>query len=361
MGRRGMTLDLPYIDRFTDRHGKVRHYFRRPGGARVPLPDPSVPNFMAEYAAARDSYTLPVAERVKGDPGTFDRLIFEYLRSSDFLRQKKSSQGVTRRILEGFAADHGHRLVVQMKRAHVDKIISAKAATPAAANNLLKKLRALIRYGMANGWRPDDPTLGLKRFKEGTHHTWTEAEIEAFEQRWPIGSRERTAFALALFTGQRRADIARMTWAAYDAASGVIEVVQEKTGTPLEIPVHRDLRGALDAWPRKHVVILTTVAGKAFSVAGFGNWCADAIAKAGLPERCVWHGLRKAAARRLADIGCSTHQIASITGHASLEEVERYTKKAEQRRLARAAVDRLEEHFGDKPLPNLVPKPDSKP
>ena len=69
---------------------------------------------------------------------------------------------------------------------------------------------------------------------------------------------------------------------------------------------------------------------------------ADKIEDAGLPERCVTHGLRKAAARRLAEAGCSANEIAAITGHATLAEVSRYTKAAEQKRLAKAAIWRLE-------------------
>ncbi|CAM5766281.1 hypothetical protein LMIY3S_01768 [Labrys miyagiensis] len=70
---------------------------------------------------------------------------------------------------------------------------------------------------------------------------------------------------------------------------------------------------------------------------------ASAIGAAGLPERCVAHGIRKAAARRLAEVGCSSKQIAAITGHASLEEIERYTKAAEQKKLAKAAIRLLSE------------------
>jgi integrase len=65
---------------------------------------------------------------------------------------------------------------------------------------------------------------------------------------------------------------------------------------------------------------------------------ADKIAAAGLPDECVTHGLRKAAARRLADAGCSTLMIMAVTGHQSLKEVERYTRAAEQKRLATAAI-----------------------
>ena len=71
-------------------------------------------------------------------------------------------------------------------------------------------------------------------------------------------------------------------------------------------------------------------------------WFADAIEKAGLPDACVMHGLRKTAARMLAEVGCSTHEIASITGHRALKEIEDYTKAANQRTLATAAILKLE-------------------
>ena len=88
-------------------------------------------------------------------------------------------------------------------------------------------------------------------------------------------------------------------------------------------------------------MILQTAFGRPFTSNGFGNYMADKISRAGLPDRCVAHGLRKAAARRLAEAGCTANEIASITGHATLQEVSRYTKAAEQRVLAQAAIERL--------------------
>jgi integrase len=76
--------------------------------------------------------------------------------------------------------------------------------------------------------------------------------------------------------------------------------------------------------------------GNAFS-AQFRKWC-DA---AGLPKRFKPHGLRKAACRRLAEAGCSEKQIAAISGHASLDEVARYTKAADKALLARDAMARM--------------------
>jgi integrase len=68
---------------------------------------------------------------------------------------------------------------------------------------------------------------------------------------------------------------------------------------------------------------------------------AKGLKKIGLPAGLNVHGLRKAAARRLAEAGCTVHEIASITGHRSLQMVQHYTTSADQQRLAGAAVARL--------------------
>jgi integrase len=86
---------------------------------------------------------------------------------------------------------------------------------------------------------------------------------------------------------------------------------------------------------------LATSFGKPFSVAGFGNWFRDRCDEAGLPNGISAHGLRKATARRLADLGCTAHQIAAVTGHATLAEVQRYTKAADRKRLAGEAMKKL--------------------
>ena len=54
-------------------------------------------------------------------------------------------------------------------------------------------------------------------------------------------------------------------------------------------------------------------------------------------EECSFHGLRKAACRRLAEAGCSVNEIAAVSGHATLREVQRYTKAVDQERMARSA------------------------
>ena len=335
-------VTLKYVQRFEDRHGRVRYYYRREGYPRVPLPNPTDPSFMLDYMKASGAEMLPAASRnLTPKAGTISALVEAYYGSIEFLRNKKSSNEVTRRYLDRFAKEHGHRMAAEMTREHVTKIIARMADTPGAANNMLKKIRALMGWAILNKWRADDPTAKLPKFKEGTHHTWNEDELAKFENRWPIGSRQRTLYALALYTGQRREDLATRTKDHYNVAEATMWVVQEKTGAELEIPVHPDLTEALAAWNPQHNVLLANPNGTGTSAKALSNYMADAVKEAGLPGRCVLHGLRKAASRRLAEAGCSAHEIMSITGHKSLEEVERYCAAARQKQLGQGAIQKL--------------------
>lgn len=352
MGRRGVSIELPHIERWKDRHGRERVYYRPPGRKRVALPPLNDPAFRAAYdAAVAGSASQPVA-RIAGGAGSWDRLITGWYATSDFKRCKPGVQRQRRSILDSFRKNHGHRIVAQMKRQHIEKIIGDMAETPSQANHTLKLVRMMCVRAVALEWIDRDPTAGIKKFREGTYHTWTEAEIELFEARWPLGTRERTAFALHLFTGQRLGDVSRMTWRDYDAKAGTIAVMQAKSvtatsteATKLTIPVHGRLRAVLEATPRTHLMILATAYGKGFTVNGFGGYMADAIGAAGVPDHCVTHGLRKAAARRLAEIGCSALEIMAITGHKSLKEAERYVRDADQKKRAVSAVARLDQHY----------------
>ncbi len=335
-----MTMNLPHVDRFKDRHDRWRYYFRRPGQPRVPLPDP-IDGQEAFRAAYRAAEALRPTVKPRDEEGTIGRLIHDYYASSDFRKMRASSQIVVRSSLEPFGRDHGHRMVADLERKHVVGILGAMSERPGAANNLLSRLRTLMGFAIVNGYRPDDPTAKVKPYHGGEHHSWTDEELGQYEARWRQGTVERAAYALALYTGQRRGDVARMTWRDYDERAGLIHVAQKKTGAKLVIPVHPTLRTMLADWPRTALVILVSGRGAAYSPDGLGSLMATAIDAAGLPVRCVMHGLRKAAARRLAEAGCSTRQIASVTGHTSLQQVENYTRAVSQRHLATSAIGRL--------------------
>jgi integrase len=343
-------LRLPqYVQAFRDRHDKARYYFRRPGYARISLPGlPWSPEFMAAHEAAMKGEGLPRheigAERTL--PGTINALCVAYFNSGDFKALSESTQATYRGIIERFRAQHGEKRVVTMQREHIARAMSAKASTPAAANNLLRMIRLLMHFAVANGWRRDDPTIGIKppKMKPGGFYTWTEEDIAAFEAKHQIGTRARLALALLLYTAQRRSDVVRM--GRQHVKDGVLTIRQQKTGTVVDVPVHSELRAILDATPSEHLTFLTTDAGKPFTAAGFGNWFRDVCNEAGLPKGCAAHGLRKAASRRLAEAGCTAHQIMSITGHKTLKEVTRYTAAVDRRGLAIAAIAKLGKRTG---------------
>jgi enterobacteria phage integrase len=346
MGGRGV-IRLKYVHAFRDRLGRMRFYFRR-HGKRTALPGlPGSSEFMAAYAAQLNEASKHVELRPKPAAGTFSALAIRYFGSPQYQALSTTSRSNYRRVIDGFLKQHGHRQVDQMTREHVDIIIGKMANKPGAGTVLLKRLRTLIRYAMALGWTDRDPTAGVKAYRTKEIHTWNEEEIATFEKRWPEGSRERLAFALLLFTGQRGSDVHRMLWK--DFNGDTIRVAQQKTAAKLIIPIHPSLSHLLAIADRDCPTILVTAYGKPFSVKGFGNMVSTAIRAAGLPARCKPHGLRKAAARRLAEAGCSASEIMAITGHKTLAEVERYTRAAEQERLARQAIKRQSESRSGKP------------
>ena len=106
----------------------------------------------------------------------------------------------------------------------------------------------------------------------------------------------------------------------------------------LIIPILPSLRQELDLQPQAdgHLTFLVTEQGKPFTAAGFGNWFRDRCDEAGLPN-CAAHGLRSAAATRLADQGATAHQLMAWFGWRTLSEAERYTQEANRKRLAASA------------------------
>ncbi len=102
-----------------------------------------------------------------------------------------------------------------------------------------------------------------------------------------------------------------------------------------------------------NLTFLVTEFGKPFTAAGFGNWFRDRCDAASLPQ-CAAHGLRKLAATRLAEAGCSHEQIKAVTGHRSDSALAPYIKKANKTRLARQALDLQLRAEGEQELSNLA-------
>jgi integrase len=271
-------------------------------------------------------------------PGSMDALIVKYYRSSEYRALKASTQALRHGIIEAFRRQHGKKPVARLTRAHVKDIIAAKADTPEAANNLLKVLRVLLDYALSIDMIASNPAVGVKRYKsrgEG-FHPWSEAEVAEFEAAYPIGTKERLALALLLYTGQRVSDVARMGWQHIKGEH--ITVRQEKTDTPLMLKMHPELVRMLTVVPRSNLTFLLTERSAAFSAAGLSNWFGKRCRAAGL-SHCTAHGLRKLALTRRANAGATTEMLKAFGGHKTSKDVEHYVRSADQARLDEQGLD----------------------
>lgn len=334
-----MEVRLPYVQRFVDRHGRVRYYFRRPGFERTPLPgSPGSPEFMAAYLQAQTVRRV-VARK---DPGTISSLIAAYYESSQFLGLGASTRYVYRNILERFREAHGDKPAAELQARHLQAILDQLYRdAPASASNMLKRLRAVFKHALKQGLVERDPTVSLeiRKPKSDGFRAWTDNDIERF-RRYHSGDKKLIlALNLLLYTGQRRSDVARMSWR--DVTDGFLYVRQQKVAIELQIPIHPVLMASIEPLPRDAPAFVLTRSGQPYTKESFSAWFVDGCREAGLPEGCTPHGLRKAAGRMLAEAGCSAHEIAAITGHTTLKEVERYTKTARQKGLAQSAISRL--------------------
>jgi integrase len=339
MGGTVTKIRLKYVNEYIDRTGKLRRYFRRNGKQLGPLPgQPGSEEFMAAYAAYLARKSPAVVRDLNKD--SLARLIVDFYGSRFYTDLKDSSRQLYKWALEPISKAHGHRCAVTMTAEHAETIINRIGAEkPGMANLTRAVLRRVFAYAVKVKRRPDNPMLTVEGFKGGEHHTWTDAELRQFEERWRLGTRQRLSYALLLYTGQRVGDVVRMSRG--DISEGLIHVVQEKTGAELWLPLHPELLKAMKALPAKGLTLIGDSNGRPIKRATLTWMMREAIKAAGLPARCVSHGLRKAAMRRLAEADGTANQIASISGHKTLKEVERYTKAADQKKLAKAAMDKL--------------------
>jgi integrase len=337
----------------TDTHGKRRIRFRKAGFNTYLSGIPWSDAFMRQYAAALDGVPAQIrnigAERTK--PGTISALIDSYY-ALVFPTLAPLTQRHRRSIFERFRKDHGDKPVARLESSHIAAILAGKRATPNAANNLRKVLHHLLDHGIALGMITTNPvrlTRGFKIKGDG-FHTWTEAEVARYIERHPPGTKAHLALMLLLYTGQRRSDMIRLGW--QHVRTDKIAVRQQKTDTPLLLPIALELAQALDHVPRTNLTFLLNAHGAPFEQ-GFGNWFRARCNEAGLPQ-CSAHGLRKLAATRMANAGCTERELMAVFGWRSHGEVSRYVRAADQSRLAEQAFEKARRAKGEQKLSNLA-------
>jgi integrase len=314
-----------------------------------------------EYAAF-ESHKPSVGSPERYTPGSVGDALIRYYASDTRIGPTAVTRGKVKATLAPFLADFGHDRVNGFTFEHIDAIIARKLVkgivqTPKgprpvggvfAAQKLRKELVRFFDFAVKAGMRRDNPAAisekisapkvkGEKGFK-----TWSEQDIAAYRDQHPLGTMARLALEMLLWTGQRRSDVHRMS--PEDVREGRIAIVQDKTDKALWIPVAPQLLEAITAVepPAPGVSFIRSGRGEPYSKESFGNvmrkWCDQA----GLLERSA-HGLRKAAMRRMAELGITNQGMKSISGHSRDDQVAHYTAAANQSKMADEAIARLSE------------------
>lgn len=278
-------------------------------------------------------------------PESMDALLAAYRRSPEWsalATATRNTYSIYLRLLDRI----GHVPVAALKRRELLAIRDSVATTRGngAGAGFQRAAGALFAWALDRGWIENHPLSRAKSLPRGHLPPWSDAQAEAALASLPEAYRR--VVILGMHTGQRRGDLIALTWAAYDGRTIRLRQQKGRTGAQrplLVIPVHPALKAELDAWRAAmgaSVTILTAPRGKPWTAQHLSREMGRELAERGLDGLNV-HGLRKLAAGRLAEAGCSPHEIQAITGHTTLGMVELYTRGADQERMAEAAIVKL--------------------
>lgn len=349
--------DYPHASSYLDRHGKPRWRFRR-AGRTVQLPkEPGHPEFEAAYHSVLEGRGRPQPARVvrlphQAAPKSL-KAAWLILRQHDpewralgpdisRAQTRIAERFLTSPVIEGESLTYGEVAIEHLKRKHIKALLAERSETPHAAAHLLRVIRKLIGVGLDQEWIENDPTYRLNyRPEYRGWKAWPNDMLDRFEARWPIGSTPRLVYSLALYFGHRRSDITRVRPADLTATGS--NVVQQKTGKPLWLPFHPNLREVLEhpSTDLTREFVVMTAWGKPFSAKALGMRMQKWTKAATIPPGHTLHGLRKTLGKALAEHGATTREIMDMLGHDSIAHAELYSREAEQRILAAAGMDKL--------------------
>jgi integrase len=221
-----------------------------------------------------------------------------------------------------------------------------------AGRHFVDTLRGMFKWAVAAEHIKFDPTAGksVTKPKSTGFPVWTEEDLEQFERRWPIGTRERVMFDVYLYTGLRRGDAAKL--GKQHIRNGVITIDTEKTETRVTIPVLPELAATIAAGPTGELSIIASKKGQPIRKEVLGNLFKEACRAAGINKSA--HGIRKAAATRAANNGATVATLEAIFGWEGGQMAALYTRAADRRRLAAEHMDKLSK------TGTSIPAPDGK-
>lgn len=359
----------PHLEHFKTRHNSLIWYFRVGKGPRVRLPDHyGSEEFWTAYHTALAAHKATKGPKSSRSLGW---LIDEFERSSAYLKAARETQKQLRyqfkRMRERGANDVPLGAVTA---AQITQNRDDRSGKPSDANKYVKACRKLFKWAVQQGHMKANPALAVDLIKADPRgadedegfQTWTEEEAQAFETRWPVGTRERLAFDLLIYTGLRRSDIVRLGRQHYKG--GFLTLKTQKSvnsGKPVEVTIRvlAPLARSIAATDTGTLTYLRTLKGKdktgTFSRESFGTWFKRACVAAGInDDGKAAHGLRKIAAVRCAENGATELELNAMFGWADgSRESAKYVRKANRRRLSVGAADKMIPTPSPQTSPNL--------
>ena len=305
----------PHLHRETSRHGVTAWYVRVRKGPRIRLRAAyGTPEFDAEYRAAVDGAAAPAAMAAAGNK-SLAWLIARYRETSAWAALSLATRRQRENIFKHVIKSAGAKAFIAITKDHIAAGRDRRAATPAQARNFLDAMRGLFRWATEAGFRKDDPTLAVKnpKKKKGPGFPiWTEEDAEAYERRWPIGTRQRVWFDVLCYTGGRRGDAVKI--GKQHVRDGVATFRTEKSGetVTVTIPVLPVLARTLEAGPCGDLAFIVGAMGHPLTKESFGNDFSKAARQAGVRKSA--HGVRKIAATRAANAGATVSELNAIFG-----------------------------------------------
>jgi integrase len=338
-----MTKPRPaYVQHERSRTGASIWYVRIGDSPRIRLRAPyGGAKWATEYRAAVRKLD-GIAKAPKGEGDTLQWLWDAYHKSADWQRLDVSTRRARENIMRHVVEKAGNMPFLEVTRGVIKRAYDDRAATPSAARKFVLTMRSLFRWAVEAELIEADPTRDVRAPATATdgHHTWTQEEMTAFENAWAIGTRERLAYDVLVYTGLRRGDAARL--GRQHLKGMVFSIRTEKTGQMVDISVHPALRRSLDAGPCGDLAYIVGENGKPMTKESFGNWFGEVCAKTGVPGRA--HGLRKALATKLAEKGATEAEMDAAFAWRGAGMASLYTRKANRSRLSAQAHARLVEN-----------------
>jgi integrase len=345
-----MRVNLPGLLIERTSSGAVRYRVRPAGNKtrRIKLTvPPDHPDFSAQYNDARNGQEPRQAKiATAAIPRSLAWLMDEYENAmAAKVRAGLMDAGTAKQRTAFYARlrpKYGDKHM-EMPRAKVIEIRDSMAATPGAADNMVKSLRALFAWAVESERMKDNPAKGIGKINRGTGAiAWSVDDLEQFRQRHPKGTMPHLALTLMMFTACRIGDVVTLGRGNEVKRDGITYLAWnpgKRGSAPVTVPVLPPLAEAIAAQKVVGSAYLLNAHGKPFaSGAAFGNWFRDRVSEAGLTDRSP-HGIRKAAGELMALAGATQYHIMAVLGHSNAKTSEVYTQGVNRQRLAEEAVN----------------------